>query len=227
MHYQHRWYDGEEPVEGITPGKIICVGRNYAAHAAELGNEIPEEPVLFMKPSTAFQSMSAGVSLTPRTEPVHYELEIAVLIGETLSHATREQARQAVMGFGLGLDLTLRETQTRLKHKGYPWERAKAFDGSCPMSPFVSAEKFNDWQSVTFHLSINQQVKQQGHTAHMLFPIEQLLIEISKQFTLLPGDVVLTGTPEGVGALSEGDHLFMTLADELSCRTDITFQGGA
>ena len=220
--YQHQWLEGANtPIPDV--GKIVCVGRNYVAHAKELGNEVPKQPVLFMKPSTALQSLNPTIRLRDYGEAIHYETELAVLIGNTITRATPSEAESAIVGVGLGLDLTFRETQSQLKGKGLPWERAKAFDGSCPMSPFVPIDNLPDLQNLHFTTSINGQLRQTGDARKMLFPISALLVDISQQFTLLPGDIVLTGTPEGVGVLSDGDSLTLTLNDRLSLQTDVVF----
>lgn len=194
-----------------TLGKIVCVGRNYADHAKELNNPLPESPLLFIKPATAAVSFLDPLVIRREQDECHHELEVAILIGAPLKSADIEQARSAVAGIGLALDLTLRGLQSQLKKKGHPWERAKAFDGSCPLSSFVDANDC-DLQSLNFKLIKNGAVQQAGCTADMLFGILDLLQEISQSFTLLPGDVVLTGTPAGVGPLSKGDTLEASLA---------------
>ena len=188
-------------------GKAVCVGRNYAAHAAELNNPIPEQPLLFIKPADAVVPLQDTVEIPSDQGAVHYELEIALLIGERISKATPEQALAAVAGVGVALDLTLREVQSGLKAKAHPWERAKAFDGSCPVSDFVAASRVQNWADLGLSLDINEQSRQDGNSANMLFPIPQLLAEMSHCFSLNPGDIVLTGTPEGVGQLQDGDRL--------------------
>lgn len=213
--YQHQWTrDCDRPLP--NPGKVVCVGRNYSAHAKELGNEVPDSPVLFIKPSTALQAMCSPITLRQRNEAIHYETELALLIGDTLANASREGVISAVAGIGLALDLTLRETQSQLKAKGHPWERAKAFDGSCPVSEFIPMTEISSLNELEFSLSINGKPRQHGRTQDMLFDVERLLVEISCEFTLLPGDIVLTGTPEGVGTLSDGDVLSLRLTDALS-----------
>lgn len=189
----------------LTPGKVVCVGRNYARHAAELGNPVPTTPLLFIKPQTSLVSMSdAPLTLPQGHGPVHHELELALVIGDTLRRADEAQAADAVWGWGVGLDLTLRELQSSLKGKGHPWERAKAFDGACPLSPIHPGAL--DWGALQLRLTINGQVRQDGQTADMITPTLALVAHISQTFTLLPGDVVLTGTPAGVGPLQSGDH---------------------
>lgn len=195
-------------------GKVVCVGRNYAAHARELGNSIPERPLLFIKPSSSVVDFNEPLVLPEGMGCCHHELEIAILIGKPLCKAVREQVGAAIAGIGLGLDLTLRDLQQSLKENNHPWERAKGFDGACPLSTFVLPEGI-DLERIDFSLHRNGSLQQQGHSCDMLIPIEDLLVEISQCFSLFPGDVVLTGTPEGVGPLQGGDQLVATLLDRI------------
>ncbi len=194
-------------------GKIACVGRNYAAHAAELNNPITEIPLLFLKPATSAADLAAPLRLPQELGSVHHELELALLIGAPLTDATPQQARAAIAGIGLGLDLTLRDLQDQLKKQGHPWERAKAFDGSYPVSAFIAPNDI-ELQQLKLQLWRNDQLQQDGNTAQMLFPVLDLLCEMSRVFTLLPGDIVSTGTPAGVGPLQSGDRLEMLLGRE-------------
>ena len=185
--------------------KVVCVGRNYAEHAKELNNPVPTSPILFIKPNSALTPLNVPLRL-PQGEQVHYEAELAVLIGSTLRHADVDSATRAIAGLGLALDLTLREVQSRLKEKGLPWEIAKSFDGACPLSPFC-VYNGTDLADIDYRFLINGELRQHGQTSQMLTPIPELLAFMSKHFTLLPGDVVLTGTPAGVGKLNSGDVL--------------------
>lgn len=210
MNYQHRWLNGDDVV--WAPGKAVCVGRNYLDHIRELGNAVPTRPVIFMKPNTAFSSLEAGVVLPQGLGSCHHEVELTLLIGDRLRAANPEDALAAVAGYGIGLDLTLRELQDELKAKGQPWELAKAFDGSAPLSPFIPAAGFDDPANVMLRLTVNGEVRQEASTALMMTRIPELLAFISSHFTLLPGDVVFTGTPAGVAALGSGDALILDLA---------------
>ena len=208
--YQHRDRDGQ-PID-LPVGKIVCIGRNYLDHVRELGNAVPEAPLLFMKPSTAIVGLDAPLRLPEARGSCHHELELAVLIGRRLTGTSPAAAREAIAGYGLALDLTLREVQTELKNKGQPWELAKAFDGACPLSGFVRPEELPEPQAAELELLVNGERRQHGSTAQMMHPILDLIAHISRHFTLLPGDVVLTGTPAGVTALQPGDQLRLTLA---------------
>ncbi len=191
-------------------GKIVCVGRNYAAHAKELNNPIPSVPILFIKPASSAVAIAPVVTIPKNQGSVHHELEIAILIGKPLSHSGVEDVISAIAGIGLGLDLTLRDVQDQLKEKGHPWERAKAFDGACPLTEFVAPKadmSKDDWQNLELTLNKNNALQQQGSSADMLFPILGLVAHMSEYFSLQAGDIILTGTPAGVGPLEAGDQL--------------------
>lgn len=190
-------------------GKVVCVGRNYAEHAKELNNPVPTTPILFIKPATSVVALSPSFSIPQDQGSVHHELEIAILIAQPLKNADESQVAESIAGIGLGLDLTLRDVQSRLKEKGHPWERAKSFDGACPLSDFIGAGELTleQWQQLELRLEKNAQVQQQGISGGMLFPILPLIAHMSEHFSLQPGDVILTGTPAGVGPLVEGDQL--------------------
>lgn len=194
-------------------GKVVCVGRNYAEHARELGNEIPKLPILFMKPASSVVSVHNDIV---RPNPAlygdtHYEAELCIQLAADLSAATIEQAQQAIGGVTLGLDLTLRDLQSKLKDKGHPWERAKCFDGACVLGDWIDPQTFGDFSHVEYQLYINDELKQDGDSALMLFPVYELLAEISHAFSLQAGDVIMTGTPSGVGILQAGDALTFKL----------------
>ena len=218
--YQHRWIDGS-PMD-MPLGKSVCVGRNYAEHARELGNEVPSEPLLFMKPASALCSLHEPLLLPQGQGEVHHEVEMVVMIGERLSGETDlETIRYAIKGYGIGLDLTLREVQSRLKEKGQPWERAKAFDGSAPVSGFVEARGVSVRQSLAVSLEVNGASRQHGYTADMLFPTFELIAIINGIFTLEPGDLIFTGTPAGVGPLAPGDTLTARLGNIVQVFTEV------
>jgi len=192
----------------LPVGKVVCVGRNYAAHAAELGNPVPERPLLFIKPPSAAVDFEPALRIPSGAGSVHHEIEIALLIGRELrGEVTAEQARAAIAGIGLGLDLTLRELQDALKAKGHPWEIAKGFDGSCALGPFVPLDPALDLAALELRLAVNGRRRQAGSSAQMLTSVLELLRYASRHFSLWPGDVVLTGTPSGVRALQPGDRL--------------------
>lgn len=211
MAYQHRYLEGD-PLD-LPVGKVVCIGRNYLDHIRELNNAVPETPILFMKPATALLSLDEPIRLPVGQGECHHEVELAVLVGRALRDADAATAQNAVVGYGIALDLTLRDLQNELKKKGHPWETAKAFDGSCPLSPFVKPGALADPQATDLTLRINGEPRQQGNTRLMMIGIFELVAYISTHFTLQPGDVVLTGTPAGVGPLQSGDQLVLGLAD--------------
>jgi len=193
--------------EILTPSKVVCVGRNYTAHIAELNNELPDQMVLFNKPNSA---LSSTLFATHNNDTLHYETELCFVI-----------KNNELAGVGLGLDLTKRTVQSKLKNQGLPWERAKAFDGACPLSPFVPKAQAGDLHALSLQLDINGERRQQGSAAEMITPIVALVRHIANQFSLLPGDVVITGTPAGVGVLNPGDELTLAIAGKLQVQTRI------
>ncbi|WP_300312455.1 fumarylacetoacetate hydrolase family protein [uncultured Psychrobacter sp.] len=197
-------------------GKVVCVGRNYAAHAHELGNAVPSTPLLFIKPASAIVSIHNDII---RPDPkvygeTHYEAELCIQLACGLSAATAEQAKQAIGGITLGLDLTLRDLQSQLKAKGHPWERAKCFDGACVLADWLEPQNFGDLTHIQYQLYINGELKQDGDSGLMLFPIYELLADISHAFSLQAGDVIMTGTPSGVGVLRAEDNLTLVLGKQ-------------
>lgn len=209
MQYQHRFVDGQRAAWSL--GKVVCVGRNYAEHAKELNNPVPTSPLLFMKPATSAVALKAPIHLPLNQGPCHFETEIAVLIGETIKQSSIETIASKVGGYGIGLDLTLRQLQDQLKTKGHPWEVAKAFDGACPLSAFVPAQAIAHPENLGLSARINGELRQCGFVSEMITPLFDLIAFISQHFTLQAGDVVMTGTPAGVGALNPGDQLSLSL----------------
>jgi 2-keto-4-pentenoate hydratase/2-oxohepta-3-ene-1,7-dioic acid hydratase in catechol pathway len=221
MAYRHIFADGR--AADVPLGKVVCVGRNYADHARELNNAVPEQPLLFLKPASAVIPFGDTLNIPRRFANPHYETEMTVLIGRDLCCCTEVEALKAIAGLGVGLDLTLREVQNQLKDKGYPWERAKAFDGSCVLSPFAPFIEGIELQNLAVRLWRNGESAQDGNTGQMLFPVLGLLCEISQTFSLQPGDVVMTGTPKGVGQLENGDLLRAELDNLVSVQSRVAF----
>jgi 2-keto-4-pentenoate hydratase/2-oxohepta-3-ene-1,7-dioic acid hydratase in catechol pathway len=187
--------------------KILCIGRNYADHIAELKNETPEEPVIFSKPDTAILKDNAPFYLPSFTQEVHHEVEILLKICKDGKHIEPEFAHKYYDQIGLGIDFTARDLQNKLKTKGLPWELAKAFDGSAVISNFFPKEQFGDIYHLDFSLNINGELKQKGNTEQMIHTFDNIISFISKFFTLRKGDVIFTGTPKGVSAVKTGDKL--------------------
>ncbi len=188
-------------------GKIVCLARNYVDHIRELGNETPAQPVLFMKPATAVIFDGDTIRIPSFSRECHYEVELALLIGRGGKNIPEEAALDHLAGYGVALDMTLRDVQNELKKKGLPWEIAKGFDTSCPLSVFVPAEAVADPQELRLRLEINGELRQDGTTDHMIHPVRRIVSHVSSLFTLESGDVILTGTPAGVGPVCSGDKL--------------------
>lgn len=188
--------------------KIICIGRNYADHAQELGNQVPEEPVVFLKPQSAILSHKHPFYIPEWTHDVHHEVEVVIKIDRLGKTISEEHAPRYYSEVGLGIDFTARDIQGKLKSKGHPWERAKAFDGSAVVGRFLSLNELNkDVQSLNFSLTNHGEVVQSGCTADMIFHVNRLISEVSRFMTLKVGDLIFTGTPAGVGPVQSGDRL--------------------
>ncbi len=193
--------------------KIICIGRNYAEHAKELGNEIPESPVIFMKPDTAVLKKGSDFYIPEFSNDVHYELELVLKISKGGKYIQEENADKYYDEIGLGIDFTARDLQSQLKAKGLPWELAKGFDGSAVLSEFYKKEDF-DMKNINFSLMKNKEQMQNGNTSLMIFSPEKIIAFVSQYFTLKVGDLIFTGTPKGVGKVSENDILEAFLEDQ-------------
>lgn len=193
--------------------KIICIGRNYAEHAKELGNEVPESPVIFMKPDTAILKKGSDFYIPEFSNDVHYELEVVLKISKGGKYIQEENADKYYEEIGLGIDFTARDLQSELKAKGLPWELAKGFDGSAVVSEFYKKEDF-DMKNINFSLKKNKEEVQNGNTSLMIFSPEKIIAFVSQYFTLRVGDLIFTGTPKGVGKVSENDILEAFLEDQ-------------
>lgn len=187
--------------------KIICIGRNYAEHARELNNPVPAEPLFFIKPDSTVLRNNDPFFLPDFSNDVHYEAEIYVRIHKKGKNVEERFASKYYAEIGIGIDLTARDIQQRCKEKGLPWEKAKGFDGSAPLSETIPLSEFKDIQDIHFELHRNGEVVQRGWTGDMLFPVDRIIAEASKYFMLKIGDLIFTGTPAGVGKLEPGDHL--------------------
>ncbi|MEC5158655.1 fumarylacetoacetate hydrolase family protein [Chryseobacterium sp. MP_3.2] len=186
--------------------KIICIGRNYAEHAKELGNEIPENPVIFMKPDTAVLKKGSDFYIPEFSNDIHYELEVVLKISKGGKYISEGNAPKYYEEIGLGIDFTARDLQSKLKEKGLPWELAKGFDGSAVVSEFFNKNEF-DLKNLNFTLEKNKEEVQIGNTSMMLFSPEKIIEFVSQYFTLRVGDLIFTGTPKGVGKVAENDVL--------------------
>jgi 2-keto-4-pentenoate hydratase/2-oxohepta-3-ene-1,7-dioic acid hydratase in catechol pathway len=188
--------------------KIICIGRNYAEHIAELNNEVPDEPVIFLKPDTALLQRGMPFFHPEFTQDIHHELELVLRVSKNGRHIEEQFAHTYYDAIGLGLDLTARDLQSKLKSKGLPWELAKGFDGSAPLSPtFKPVSEFADLKNIGFRLEVNGEVRQQGNSSMMLHDFNRIISYVSRYITLKMGDLIFTGTPSGVGPIRVGDQL--------------------
>lgn len=187
--------------------KIIAIGRNYAEHIQELNNERPDEPVIFLKPDTAVLQDNEPFYYPSFSDDVHHEVEILLKISAMGKNIAKEFAHKYYNEIGIGIDFTARDLQSKLKAKGLPWEKAKAFNGSAPISKFVAKEKLGDLSNLNFSLKINGNEVQIGNTSMMLWNFDEIIEHISKFFTLKVGDIIFTGTPKGVGPVKIGDKL--------------------
>lgn len=199
--------------EAIEVGKIICIGRNYVDHIKELNNERPASPMFFIKPSTALSPLEEPIRLPAYSKKVRHELELAVLIKSPLRHCKEDDVYSAIDGYAAAIDVTLQDVQDRCKEKGQPWEIAKGFDGACPVSEFVPAAEVRDPQDVMISMKVNGEQRHNDTTKLMIWKIPEIVASASQYFSLEPGDIILTGTPAGVGSLEPGDKLEMEIQD--------------
>ena len=201
--------------------KIICIGRNYSAHARELNNEIPEKPVWFMKPDSAILLNNKPLYYPNFTKDLHYETEIVFRINRVGKRIEERFAHKYYDAIALGFDFTARDLQAEAKKKGLPWEPAKTFDGSAALSKFIPIEEVNDVANINFSMKKNGIVVQEGNTGNMLFHIDKIISYISQFVSLKMGDLIYTGTPAGVGSVKIGDVLEAFYEDKLMLRTEI------
>ena len=190
---------------GVNPSKIICLGRNYAEHAKELGHEAPKEPVIFLKPPSALIGPNQTIILPRKSREVHHEVELAVIVGKRGKDIPRERAMDYVLGYTIFMDITARDLQSEAKKKGLPWTVAKGFDTFAPIGPRIVPKEELDPSDLEIGLRVNGEVRQLSRTSKMIFKIPEIIEYISSIMTLEKGDIIATGTPEGVGPLRHGD----------------------
>lgn len=194
--------------------KIIAIGRNYAEHAKELNNPVPAVPVIFMKPDTAVLKDNKPFYHPEFSTDIHHEIELVLKISKEGKHVAQKFAASYFEEIGLGIDFTARDIQQKHKEKGLPWELAKAFDNSAPISRFIPKSEFKDLNNISFRLDLNENTVQEGNTKDLLFSFEYIIAFVSQYITLKKGDLIFTGTPKGVGKVNIGDHLCAYLEDE-------------
>lgn len=201
--------------------KIICVGRNYVEHIKELDNEQPEDPVIFLKPETAVPLKNEPFFYPAFSSDVHHEVEVLVKINRVGKNIDEKFAHKYYDEIGIGIDFTARDVQSKLKAKGLPWELAKGFNGSAPISGFVPKTDFPDLHNLSFRLDINGETRQLGNTSLMLFNVDYLISFVSRYFLLQQGDILFTGTPKGVGPVQPGDRLTAYIEDRKMLEIDV------
>ena len=194
--------------------KIICIGRNYADHAKELNNPVPKEPVFFLKPDTALLPKKNPFVYPSFSKDVQHEVEIVLRINRLGKHIEEKFAHKYYNEIAVGVDFTARDIQQQCKEKGLPWEKAKAFDGSAPISKFIPIAQFNNINNLNFSIKVNGEIKQQGNTQDMLFNFNQIISYVSKFFTLKIGDIIFTGTPVGVSPVQINDKIECFIEEE-------------
>jgi len=187
--------------------KIICIGRNYAAHARELKNEVPDKPIIFLKPDTALLKDNKPFFIPEWATEIHYETEVVYKISKNGKYIAEEFASNYFNEISLGIDFTERNLQNELKAKGLPWELSKSFDGSAVISHFIKSSEIENLKDIQFRLEKNGEIVQNAHTTEMIFPIEKIISFVSQYITLRAGDLIYTGTPQGVGPVKKGDQL--------------------
>ena len=201
--------------------KIIAIGRNYAEHAKELNNPIPDKPVIFLKPDTALLKDNKPFYIPDFSSDIHYELEVVLKICKEGKHISEKFASKYYEEIGLGIDFTARDIQTAHKAKGLPWELAKAFDHSAAVSNFIPKTDIQNLYDLSFELKVNDETRQNGNTKHILFSFERIIAFVSQYITLKKGDLIFTGTPEGVGQVKQGDKLEAWLQGQQLLNFDI------
>jgi len=201
--------------------KIIAIGRNYAAHAKELNNPLPSSPVIFLKPDTAVLKDNKPFYIPDFSSDIHYELEVVLKVCKEGKHIAEKFASSYFDEVGLGIDFTARDIQSAHKEKGLPWELAKAFDNSAAISHFIPKDSITDLNNLQFELRINGETRQNGNTKNILFSFEKIIAFVSQYITLKKGDLIFTGTPEGVGPVHQGDKLQAWIGEEQFLNFDI------
>jgi len=206
LEQEHKLADVRLLAPVLPRSKVVGIGRNYAAHAAELGNDVPEEPLMFLKPNTSVIGPDDPIFYPPQTQELHYEGELAVVIGRICRDVPVERAADVIHGYTIGNDVTARD----LQRKDVQFTRSKSFDSFCPLGPWIETEL--DVSSVQVQTYLNGDLVQDGSTSDMIFDVPALIAHVTSVMTLLPGDVILTGTPEGVGPMNVGDEIEVSVA---------------
>lgn len=205
----------------VPVGKLLCIGRNYAEHADEMASDVPDEPMVFLKPASAIIRSGDAIRLPPQSQNVHHEVELVAVIGKEGRNISQAEALDHVAAYAVGLDMTARDLQSKAKQKRHPWSVAKGFDTFAPLGPLTPADAVGDPQDLTLQLRVDGETQQEASTQHMIFPVANLIHYCSQIFTLAPGDLLYTGTPSGVGPVQEGDSLEATATGCDPLRVDV------
>ena len=205
----------------LSIGKLVCLARTYKKHAQEMNSEIPKEPLLFLKPTSSIIFNGDAIKIPKISKCIHHEVELRIVIGKKCKNISKKDAMNYVLGYLVALDITARDIQTELKKKGWPWGIAKGFDTFAPISNVVLKENVPNPQNLDISLKVNGEIKQSSNTSNMIFSIEEIIEFISQIMTLEPGDLIMTGTPEGVGEIKSGDILEANLGDIFSLKVDV------
>lgn len=195
---------------------IFCIGRNYVEHAQELQNEVPAQPLVFLKPTSSIIFDGDAIHIPPQSKNVHHEVELAVAIDKAGKDIPKEKVLEHIGGYGIGIDVTARDIQQKAKDKGHPWSVAKGFDTFAPLSTFVKKNQIANPQNIDLHLTVNGETRQSDNTKLMIFSVADLIHYLSTIFTLQPGDIILTGTPKGVSPIVSGDTIEASLDSGLT-----------
>lgn len=210
----------QQTIPGLDPeltiNTIFCIGRNYSEHAKELKNEVPDRPMVFLKPVSSIIFDGGSIILPPQSREVHHEVELVAAIAKGGKNIPEENALQHIAGYGIGIDVTARDLQQEAKKRSHPWTVAKGFDTFAPISNFIPADSIDDPQNIDLKLQVNGEVRQNGNTRDMIFPVAELVAYLSTIFTLTPGDLIFTGTPSGVSPVKKGDQINATLQNNLA-----------
>ena len=200
----------------LTIGNIYCIGRNYREHTYELDNELPNQPMVFLKPSSSIIFDGDCIQLPSQSNDVHHEVEMVVAIGKAGKQIPKDQALDHIAGYGVGIDVTARDIQQQAKNDAHPWTVAKGFDTFAPISKFVTWHRIQDPQDVSLKITVNGITRQSDNTKLMIFSIPELISHLSAIFTLQPGDLIFTGTPKGVSPIKSGDQIEATMNNGLA-----------
>lgn len=209
-----KFIPGLQPKQRIN--SIYCIGRNYEKHAEELRNRVPDQPLVFLKPESSVVFDNSQIVLPPQSREVHHEVELVVAIGKGGKNIPEEDALAHVAGYGLGIDVTARDLQQQAKEKAHPWTVAKGFDTFAPLSRFIEAAEIAAPQTLELSIKVNGEKRQDGNTSDMIFPIKHLIAYLSSIFTLNAGDLIFTGTPEGVSRIEDGDTIEAVLGNNIT-----------